>query len=400
MAIAKTSRGHRVRYEVKRTFSTEAEAKRFEKVLRAHFQAALVEFDRGDDSPTILSHLEEWLADLSDNGTTLKRIDHCRDVLLRTRYELMIDRDDVALDEITKAMLKDWRHRRRNTACASTVNGEVAILKAYANWAVDEERWTPGIRGLRWLNLQRLAHKTKQPDPVTEAEFGHITKQLPLQISLPWIFQWLSADRPGAWQALNWEHITLPDVVVNTETGEIDVRCNGHVRLRKRKGGAGNERVIAFEYGDTIHSVLDAARRFFTQTRGRAPRWYDPVFISSRALGQRWSGAGFNSALKYHLARAGLRPVCPYTARHSVASSLAKHGANAHQTQAALGHRDFRTTDNYIHMSGEDQTAAHSKISSLLSPHIGHILAPQNEGEGGQEAEAENSPGLLFETLS
>ncbi len=395
MAISRNSRSYVVRYEVKRSFSSKADAERFEKLLRAHIQTATLEYDNGGDCPTLASHADEWLADLRDNGATEERVERCRRVLWRMRYELLADRDDLTLNEIHKGLLKQWRNRRCREVCAATVNGEIAVIRAYANWCVDEEYWTPGIAGMRWLKLKRLEHATKQPDPVTEAQFGSIVSRLPEQIRIPWTFQWLSADRPGAWQALRWSDVTIPDISIDRDTGEIRVVAQGQLRLSKRKGGIGKERVIPVDYNSLMHQTLLEARSFFHRVRGRAPNHYDPVFITARAKGSAWSGPTFNSALKYHLARIGERRRCPYTVRHSVATSLIRDGANAHQAQAALGHENFRTTDNYVHLMGSDSAEALQRVEARLAPFMARPDEEAKQGHDGPQNDPSNLSGTM-----
>ena len=339
--ITQTAKGRwQVRVEVKRVFDTDAEARRFERLSRMHLSAAQVQFDGGGDSPSIVDGMDAWLADLADNGATEGHVEKCRRVLARIAVELTDQ-----LGEITKQTLRKWRHTRRRLVKTGTVNGELSVLKAFANWCVDENLWEPSSAGIRWLTMRRLEDNPKQPDPVTPSEFGKLLDVLPEQVRNLWLSIGLCADRPGALYAAEWKDVHLPDL----DHGEV----SGFMSLRERKGGPKEARNIPFDAGSPLHELLIKAKAFFCKVRGRAPRLYDPVFITGRS-GQRWNGPTFNSALRWHLRKHGkkLRNVYPYLARHSIITYLAGKGLNAHQIMSLTGHHDFRSTNKYIHMCG------------------------------------------------
>lgn len=348
----------RVRIEVKRVFASDREAGRFRRWIAARVASALAEWDRGRGA-SIAEHLEAWLSLLADEGKTETHLIAARRKL---RDFLVFTDSDGWLAEVTAETVRAWRHSLLTRKLgAGTANGYVAELKAFANWAAREELWEPDARAVRWLKLARLGHRPKQPAVYTPAELGRLLSRLPRQIRNPMVFQYASCDRPGAWYALSWRDIHWPD------TRADNLSLVGLADLRVRKGGRPS--AARFAPGGAVHAALLDAREFFRERTGRAPVWRDPVFVSART-GERWTGPSFGSALRYHLARLGERPTCPYSLRHSVGVNMLRGGLDSFTTQAGLGHADFKSTANYIHLTGGDRERAQALAEEQLAPFL------------------------------
>lgn len=372
--IEKTARGlYRVRVEAKRTFRDEREAKRFERLARMQMAAAFVDARGGGDSPPIADGMDAWIETQADNGIGEAHLEKCRRVLARFAVEL-----GETLGDIDKQSLRKWRHRRMKSVCAGTANHDISILKAFANWCIEENLWEPDLKASRWLTMKRAEHKRKTPLPVTAKQFSELAGKLPAQIRLPWGMLWCTGDRPGAIYALEWRDVVMPE---DTEKGVF-----GMMTLRKRKGGPNETRQVNFKVDDVIHRILLEARDWFEEFRGRPPRMYDPVFVTART-GGRWDGPTFNSALQWHLDHVLSKKerrrgrIYPYLARHSVASSLARQGLNAYQIAAVTGHRDTRTTETYVHLTGRDADHGRTLVDDEFRVHARWLFEDDEEVE-------------------
>lgn len=369
-----------VRIEIKRSFRSREEKRRFEAIMRTAISDADLRFTRGCDSPSLLRHGPTWIAEMENNELTLGRVMKCRKALERFARELRLDDDllpmkrrfadekpDVYLADITRRSLQAWINRRMRSVSASTANGELAILKTFAYWCQAEDLWSPDAQAMLWLRMPRRQHSVRQPDPVSPAEFVRMLQKLPKHISLPWLYLYLSGDRPGAIYALRWEHVHWPE--------EGRESLTGWVRLGKRKGGPQEAMDVPFVAGDAKFDLLVQARALFQEIKGRFPRSSDPIFISGRT-GSPWTGPTFGRAIKYHLKKKGMKVQCPYLARHSVGTNLMRAGGTPYEAQAALGHRDGRTTQRYVHLIGQARGDSAVQIEEQISPYIKALLNP------------------------
>jgi len=371
------------RKHINRRFRCRADKRRFDAILQSKIDEACREYERGFHSPSIRNHADLYLAALTRGGITEARIARCRAVL----SALAADLDEGgSLCAITRNRISDWLSRRVRFVEAATANQEMSILKAFANWAHAEGMWEPNAQAMLWLHMPRLKHKPQQPDPISEKEFCRLMAKMPTQIRLPWIFVWLSGDRPGAILALRWEHVHWPDPIAGFQ---------GWIRLADRKGGAEETMHLPFEMGGAKDKILRLSRAFFHEIKGRWPMPADPIFISSR--GNRWTGSAWCHAARHHQRRAGGKALKTYVARHSVGTCLMLGGESSHLIQAALGHRDGRTTAKYLHLVGMARAKASAKIEASIDQHLAQLFEDKKQGCGEKcTGEGQENPVNLY----
>lgn len=75
---------------------------------------------------------------------------------------------------------------------------------------------------------------------------------------------------------------------------------------------------------------------------------------------------------------AGVKDFSLHDLRHTFASHLRMHGADLHDLQKLLGHRDPRMTDRYAHLSAEHLGNAAKRLDTVLS--LAPAAAPATEG--------------------
>ena len=131
---------------------------------------------------------------------------------------------------------------------------------------------------------------------------------------------------------------------VNFEDGVIKV---------SRKGN--QERILPAN-----EEVVAAISRYL-KTRKDAS-YLSPLFLSKRC--QRIDGATVWYLVKKYLKQAQIEKekLSPHTLRHTFATTLLKQGVNILTIKELLSHRNLRTTERYLHITGEDLKKAVSKI--------------------------------------
>jgi len=78
----------------------------------------------------------------------------------------------------------------------------------------------------------------------------------------------------------------------------------------------------------------------------------DPLFVSvaNRARGERITRRGVRMVADSYLAKSGSKHTGSHVLRHTAATLALHGGAQIHQIQAMLGHKDPRTTQRYAHV--------------------------------------------------
>ena len=87
-----------------------------------------------------------------------------------------------------------------------------------------------------------------------------------------------------------------------------------------------------------------------------------PLFLSKR--NQRIDGGSVWYLVKKYLKQAQIEKdkLSPHTLRHTFATLLLKQGENVLTIKELLSHRNLRTTERYLHITGEDLKTAVGKI--------------------------------------
>lgn len=113
-------------------------------------------------------------------------------------------------------------------------------------------------------------------------------------------------------------------------------------------GKGSKERIVATTY-ETLRDLEEVAMR--EQSRGQ-------IFF----LSQREARFMIWQALKPY---SNAPQLSPHAIRHTMATNLAKHGANVAAIANVLGHRDIRTTQKYIDMAQVSAQRACSRYSII-----------------------------------
>ena len=110
-----------------------------------------------------------------------------------------------------------------------------------------------------------------------------------------------------------------------------------------RCGDTGNERMIPL-YPVALKAVttyLEKSRRFLASSSNE-----NAFFVN--VAGERLSRQGFWKILKSYVQAANItKDITPHTLRHSFATHLLENGADIHDIQEILGHRDLSSTQRY-----------------------------------------------------
>lgn len=347
------------RREIRRRFNTEADRDRFKECLRVHVEQADRVFKEGWRVARISESLDDYLRYLEfERRVSQGRLADCRRALERFSVDL-VDR----VDEVTRANLRAWRIDRARTVAASTVNKDIAILQAFGRWAIGERLWTTDAEAVHWLTIERLPAARPTPTVLTEEDLVAALKPYPWHVRLPILAVFELGDRPGAIYALRNNDIWF--------SGGL----GGFIMLKKRKGREGKmlERSIQFGIGDRVDKLLSHARRVFKQVVKRPPRAGDPVFVNAR--GRPWTNQTMAGALRHYSKRrhkrGGLRP---YTARHSLATMIARLDGNPTHVQLVLGHAKRSTGEVYTHLTGDDSAAAREAVAAIRGGAVDRML--------------------------
>lgn len=116
-----------------------------------------------------------------------------------------------------------------------------------------------------------------------------------------------------------------------------------------REGKGGNDRAIPFA-DEKLRSYLEAV------IDGRTDGW---LLLS--AFGNRWEHQSFTSVFRRHVKNCNLDGVTPHTLRHTFATMLAAAGVPIAEIRDLLGHKEIKTTSQYMHTSPVTLRAAIQK---------------------------------------
>lgn len=81
-------------------------------------------------------------------------------------------------------------------------------------------------------------------------------------------------------------------------------------------------------------------------------------YIFTSSTGNQWGYSSFAIVFKRHAVKCGLMGVTPHSLRHSYATHLARGGTQITELADLLGHKEIRTTRQYMHSSPETLRAA------------------------------------------
>lgn len=125
-----------------------------------------------------------------------------------------------------------------------------------------------------------------------------------------------------------------------------------------RCGSSPNERYVPFYpiASKALSDYLSKARKFFIVNDLETA-----LFVNMS--GERITRQGFWKLLKGYVASAGIsKDITPHTLRHSFAAHLLENGADIHDIQEILGHRDPASTQRYAQYLKEKMRSSYMKF--------------------------------------
>ena len=232
-------------------------------------------------------------------------------------------------EEFTRRDVEDFKvWRLREGMSPRTINFELAVLRAFYNWMLDQERvtWNPATQ------VKRLKEKEAVKTSLNVAE------QLQLQKGC---FKW--GDR--ALVALALTTGLRGETLVALEKSEIDfLECTLKIPAEKMKAGRNHEVPLPPWVIEILKEAPD----------GRIFAGYAKNVGSIR---YRWNCIS---------RRAGIAPKGIRTARRTFATTLLRSGADLKLVQDLLGHRDISTTSKYL--TPADNATVRAAINKLPQP--------------------------------
>lgn len=110
-----------------------------------------------------------------------------------------------------------------------------------------------------------------------------------------------------------------------------------------RCGGVDNERIIPL-YPVALHAL----EVYLNRSRPLLTAGNEETALFVNISGERMSRQGFWKILKGYVQSAKItKAITPHTLRHSFATHLLENGADIHEIQEILGHRDLASTQKY-----------------------------------------------------
>lgn len=243
-------------------------------------------------------------------------------------------------------------------------NRALAVLSAFVSWAIKAgyrdqsnpclgiDRYPETKRGLRltadqtkavWGVLDQMKGEGENPNALALLRFLLLTGFRPAEA---YNLRWQEVDLPGGWAYLE-----------DTKTGASGRPLNALARtiLSEQATGDGTSRVFPGPDGQSLKEVV---KRLWNDSRDRKRRGKRATPDPKRR--------GIRSRANLP---AGFRL---YDLRHSYLSAGASVGVTGPILMLVAGHKDFRTTEGYIHIGGDDPVKhAAEKIGSHIAEALG-----------------------------
>jgi len=277
-------------------------------------------------------HFEEYFAHLAvERNLSPRTIEsYARDL---RQFAAWLKRENLALDSVERATLRDYIGRRRDQGLAArSASRALSTLRGFFRFMVHTGVLTADpTANLRSPSLWRTV-----PHALTEAEIDAL----------------LGAPNTGTVLGLRDRAMIETLYATGLRVSELVGLTADRLRLDpgfvRVLGKGSKERLVPL--GDSAISWLDDYLQ-----RGRPELNRDrlsALFLNHR--GGILTRQGFWKILRGHAVRAGITsPLSPHVVRHSFATHLVEHGADLRAVQMMLGHASLTTTEIYTHVARE-----------------------------------------------
>ena len=290
------------------------------------------------DMPELLDAFARHLR--VERGRSPKTIARYRQTL--QRFVAYVADEHLALEAVTRAQLAEFAGRNVDgkEPSRSTWNSRVAALRALYAYLYREEivETNPALR------VERQRQRAPERVPLSFEEALAVVDAIQSQSGDTY-----RSRNIAIFQLLVHCALRVSEVVsLNLAQVDFDNRVLLGVRTKGDKS-------LSVYFSDLVSESLE---RYIRHRPGLNPSASEhALFLSDR--GTRMSVRSVQEMVKRYGRRAGIsRPVTPHLLRHSSVTQLAELGTPLPVIQSICGHESIRTTQRYVHMTGEHRKTA------------------------------------------
>jgi integrase len=267
------------------------------------------------------------------------------------------------LDRVTPKMIEDYKLRRLETVCASTLNRELNTIKNMFRKAVE------------WSYLKESPGKTAKWMKTSKGSIRFLSRE-----EADVLLQAASKS----------ENLHLyPILAVALHTG---MRRGEILRLRREdvdfKKGRINVVSRDDEHTKNYESRAVPMSRFLMEVLRKHPRRLDSPYLFCKPDGLPF--ADVDTSYGHAVKRAGIPHVRFHDLRHTFASWLVMKGVDIRTVQELRGHKDIRMTMRYSHLAPDHMRRAVQVLDTptedghqeILDGHYLDTKGVQNENQG------------------
>jgi integrase/recombinase XerC len=305
--------------------------------------------------------LENFAEHLTDAGRAEHTVaGYVQDLRVFARWFEQTNGEPLAPDKLTSHDARAYRARLlKQKAAAATINRQLAALRAYVAWAV-ENKWIEAnpLSGIKQIEQQKLApkwlEKKEQTALLREAERDVLAAK----------------TQPAKRLAIRNQAIVTVLLHTSLRVSELCALEMSDVKTSERKGtlrvrqGKGNK-----QRDIPLNAVARAAFQDWFAVRTSLPPLVGgaggghktvPNVFTGRD-GKPLTSSGVERMLS-HLARRADVEVTPHTLRHTFAKNLVNSGVSLEKVAALMGHSNLNTTSIYTIPSALDLEHAVAQI--------------------------------------
>ncbi len=235
--------------------------------------------------------------------------------------------------------LANTGHRKSNAAVSR--GRKLATLKSFFKYLTAENKIKTDPAAL--VKMPKI--KQKEPSFMTEQEYKRLLRTVQKNATKYFKLRDIAIINLFLGMGLRLSEL------VGLNVGSVDFEGGAIKAIRK-----GNQERILPANDDVLISI----RRYLKTSKDAT--FSAPLFLSKR--NRRINSASVWYLVKKYLRQAQIEKdkLSPHTLRHTFATTLLKQGVNVLTIKELLSHRNLRTTERYLHITGEDLKTAVGKI--------------------------------------